>query len=107
MQKTISIWNAEREKNGLITLEIGIGIHSGEVVAGNVGAANHLSYTVLGNIVNLSARLCDEAKPREILTTEQTIENIKSLITYTKNSPKNFKGISNPIITYSIHGKKK
>ena len=107
MQKTISIWNAERHKKGLVSLEIGIGIHTGEVVAGNVGADNHLSYTVLGNIVNLSARLCDVAKGKEILITEKTLENIKGVIKYSENPPTQFKGISIPIVTYSVHGRKK
>ena len=52
MQKALTIWNDHRAKNGFCKLEVGIGIHSGEAVAGNVGAENHLSYTVLGHFVN-------------------------------------------------------
>lgn len=46
---------------------IGIGIEAGEVVAGNVGAPNFVSYTIIGDSVNVAARLMQAASPNEIL----------------------------------------
>jgi adenylate cyclase len=43
--------------------QLGIGIHMGPVVIGNIGAAAHLDYSVIGIAVNLAARLCGHAKP--------------------------------------------
>ena len=48
-----SQWAAE----GLPTLDIGIGINTGEMVAGNMGSETIMSYTVIGDNVNLGARL--------------------------------------------------
>ncbi|MCH9811522.1 adenylate/guanylate cyclase domain-containing protein [bacterium] len=106
MQRAITIWNDHREKNGFCKLEVGIGIHSGEAVAGNVGAENHLSYTVLGHFVNVAARLCDAAKGAQILITKETLEPSKEHITYEENPPEHFKGVSEPVVTYSVFQKK-
>jgi len=106
MQQALFLWNETRARSGFCKLEVGIGLHTGEAVAGNVGAENHLSYTVLGHIVNLSARLCDSAAAREILVTKETLEGIKDHVEFRENPPRQFKGISSPIVTYSILRKK-
>ena len=47
-------------------LECGIGVASGEVVAGFVGTRERFEYTVIGDVVNLAARLCEEAKGKKV-----------------------------------------
>jgi adenylate cyclase len=49
--------NAQFETEGLPPFAVRLGIHSGEAVVGNVGAAERMNYTALGNSVNLAARL--------------------------------------------------
>lgn len=57
MESMLEQLNVRLEKQGYSNINIGIGIHSGIVVAGNMGSERRLNYTVIGDNVNLSARL--------------------------------------------------
>jgi adenylate cyclase len=57
MAKTLNELNVEWQSQGRPTLDIGIGINTGEMVAGNIGSDTIMSYTVIGDAVNLGARL--------------------------------------------------
>lgn len=50
-------WNVERARKDQEPIEIGIGLHYGEVVVGNIGHAQRLEFTVLGDAVNVASRL--------------------------------------------------
>jgi class 3 adenylate cyclase len=58
-----------RSKYG-VTLELAIGVHTGEAVVGNIGSEKRMEYTAIGNTVNLAARLEAIARPSQILVTE-------------------------------------
>jgi class 3 adenylate cyclase/uncharacterized protein YozE (UPF0346 family) len=72
MISIIQKWDEERIKSGQPPLNIGIGIHTGTVCAGNMGALNRLNYTVIGSHVNMASRLCYAAGPGELLITADT-----------------------------------
>ena len=55
-----------KKEHGLST-GIGVGIESGEAVVGNVGAPSFMSYTIIGDPVNVAARLMQRAAPNEVL----------------------------------------
>ena len=73
--RVLDDWNCQRVKEHMPIVEMGIGIHTGVVIAGNMGAENRLNYTVLGSNVNLASRLCSAAKPSEILISHMTKES--------------------------------
>jgi adenylate cyclase len=57
MRRRLAAWNAAREQAGKIPLRHGIGIHTGSVLAGNIGSAERHSYALVGDPVNLASRI--------------------------------------------------
>ncbi len=57
MQHSIARYNEERRQQGLETIEVGIGLHTGEVMLGTVGSAHRMDTTAIGDTVNLASRV--------------------------------------------------
>ena len=83
-------------------IQIGIGIASGPVVAGNMGSADRMNYTVLGERVNLAARLCNSAGRGEILIGPGTLEKLGRLATVESPRELVLKGFSHPVPAYRL-----
>lgn len=83
-------------------IKLGIGINTGEVVAGNMGSARRLNYTVLGAPVNLAARLCSEAQPGQILISETTLDRVGDRVQVSALGERNIKGFSKPIRVFEV-----
>lgn len=74
IMKEVHKLNQLRKSKNEPYFEIGIGLHAGEVVVGNVGAGFRMDFTCLGDAVNLTSRLCSHAKPGQILITKKLYE---------------------------------
>ncbi|MEQ9693838.1 adenylate/guanylate cyclase domain-containing protein [Shimia sp. SDUM112013] len=88
-------------------LEVGIGMASGEVVLGAMGARDRMDYTVLGSTVNLAARLCSQAGPGQVLLEEDTRAALGDGATQfeiTPLPPVSLKGISKPVPIFAARG---
>ncbi|MEM6305907.1 MAG: adenylate/guanylate cyclase domain-containing protein [Pseudomonadota bacterium] len=95
--------NALLQKFPDYNLHVGIGIASGEVVVGAMGAKDRMDFTVLGSTVNLSARLCSKADPGQVLLDEATHKACTTLagIAFEALTPVALKGYAEPITPYA------
>ena len=78
MRKTLAELNKELKTENLPQLNFGIGLHTGNVLAGNIGSTSRMEYTVIGDTVNVASRiesLCKEYNC-DLLISETTVESI-------------------------------
>jgi len=66
-----SVRHGPTERDGPPILPVGIGLHLGDVLIGNIGSNEHLDFSVIGETVNLAARLCGEADAGLVLVSAQ------------------------------------
>ena len=83
-------------------LQMGIGLATGRVLAGNMGSADRSNYTVLGERVNLAARLCSVAARGEIVIGPTTREQLGDRITVEEMDPLQLKGFSDSIVAFKL-----
>jgi adenylate cyclase len=96
-------FNEERAaKSGAPPLGIGVGIHTGPLVSGYIGSLRALSYTVIGDTANTSARLCGIAGPGQILVSEETLANLAGRFGYRELPPAQLKGKERPFRIFEI-----
>ena len=74
MRRAMAAWNERRAQSRKRSLEIGIGINTGDVLGGWIGAEDRLEYTLIGETVNLASRLCDAASPGQILVSRDLVD---------------------------------
>jgi len=80
MQQAIEKLCEGRKVRRLPVFQVGISIHSGEVIHGFIGSAKRMEYTVIGDTVNMAARLCDGAEPGEIIISKSVYERIYQMV---------------------------
>jgi eukaryotic-like serine/threonine-protein kinase len=79
-----------------------IGINSGEVVAGGVGGAKRMDYTVMGDVVNTAKRIESAAEVNTILVSRSVQRLTEKIVAYQERHPISVKGKSQPIQTYQV-----
>lgn len=83
-------------------IEMGIGLATGEMVAGCMGSDDRLNYTVLGERVNLASRLCSKAGVAELLIDEATHAALHGTCNAEPVEPLPLKGFSQPVAAFRL-----
>jgi class 3 adenylate cyclase len=102
IQARVAGLDGERKRRGLTTVGFGIGINSGEAVAGNLGAAQRLEYTVIGDAVNLAQRIEGQARPGEILVSQSVFDKVAGEVEWAPRDPVKLKGKSQPVPLWEV-----
>ena len=76
MREALVAFNEERKAQNKPPLEIGIGVDVGEVVTGMIGSTHTIQYTAIGDPVNTASRLCDVAKPGQIVLSQRAMDRV-------------------------------
>lgn len=90
-------FNEVNKSRGFPKIKIGIGINYGEVISGNIGSDRQMNYTVIGDNVNLAARLCSHAKSSQIVISKSVFEKIDDKSDFKKMEAIELKGKSKKI----------
>ncbi|MDZ7698044.1 MAG: adenylate/guanylate cyclase domain-containing protein [Deltaproteobacteria bacterium] len=101
MQQKISELKEEWRQYGH-ELGVGIGVNTGFVTVGNVGSKMHRDYTVIGNQVNIAARLESSARAGEILISQRTYSKISEAVEAREVGEIQVKGVHHPVTVYSV-----
>lgn len=104
MQAKNKALNEGRVERGFPPFEVGIGINTGEVFTGYIGSPDRLDYSVIGDHVNVAARLCDVAGPGQVLIGQQTYDTIKDIVDVRSAGTPTLKGKSEPVNAYEVLG---
>jgi adenylate cyclase len=96
-------WNAERETEGHDRIDVRVAVNSGPVVVGDIGSASRVDYTVLGNTVNVAARLEEHvAKPGMVVLGETTHDAIGNAFPTEPLGSVQLKGLRRKIDIYRL-----
>ena len=104
MMEAVRKSNKRRLDRGLVPLEIGIALTAGDVISGNIGSDKRMEYTVIGDPVNLAARLQSLAASNQILTTRRVADKVADKINLNKISPVTIRGKMEKVELYEITG---
>jgi adenylate cyclase len=104
MQLAMPEVNAKNQLRNLPTLEMGIGINTGEVIAGNIGSQKRAEYTVIGSHVNLAARVESYTVGGQVLISENTFADARIDLRIDGELEVEPKGLKQPINLYEVGG---
>ena len=104
MQEAMADLNAENVALGLPVLSMGIGIHTGVVVAGNIGSKEHVKYGVVGPAVNLTSRIQGLATGGQVLLSSAALARVRGMVRVGPAMRARVKGASEPVVVQPLLG---
>jgi sigma-B regulation protein RsbU (phosphoserine phosphatase) len=102
MQEALVALNSDHAARGLPALSMGIGLHVGPVVAGNIGSTDRVKYGVVGPAVNLVARIQQLTAGGEVLLSDTLLARVAPLVSVAPGRTERVKGISEPVTVHRL-----
>ena len=104
-------WEAQQKVAGLQQVDtqlppvqFGVGINTGEALAGNVGSVGRAEYTVIGDTVNVASRICSGVPGGEVWIGAQTYQQAMDYLEVKELEPQKYKGKAVPVAVYRVTG---
>ncbi len=104
MQLAMTEVNLRNHALGLPAMAMGVGLHTGEVVVGNIGSTQRARYGALGSAVKLAARVESDTMAGQVMISQSTLDSLHGYAEVQKRNDKETKGVSQPIACYSVVG---
>lgn len=102
MQDAMGPFNERNLKEGLPELQMGVGVHAGEVIVGNIGSESRAKYGIVGSAVNLTQRIQQLAGAGEVVVSEGVYVEAKDLISPMRTMEAQLKGVQEPMKMYVV-----
>jgi adenylate cyclase len=102
MQQAMLEVNLADVAHQLPPLRMGIGLHAGEVVVGNIGSETRAKYGIVGAAVNLAHRLQAQAQGGEVVVSEMVFHHIEDMVAVKRTFQTMLKGIAHPVTLYVV-----
>ncbi len=83
-------------------LHMGIGLHAGEVVVGNIGSETRAKYGIVGSAVNLAHRIQGQARGGEVVVSQSVYQLVQPEVMITREFEVRLKGIQEPVTLYGV-----
>ena len=106
MKTALAEFNRKSMIVGRPEIKFGIGINTGNLMAGYIGSSHTMSYSVIGDTVNTASRLCSSAQPDQILISENTWNRVKNRFDTTPLGKIHAKGKFKPVNAFAVTGVK-
>src|SRR5262245_24871817 len=104
MQQAMVAFNAESRAAGLPELTMGVGLHTGRVVAGNIGSADRVKYGVVGPAVNIAGRIESLTVGPQILLSHKMRKRVGDLARVGPGREVDMKGMGERFLVYELQG---
>ena len=104
MQLAMASVNEQNKQEDLPEVEMGIGVHTGQVVVGNIGSSERMKYGVVGSHVNLTSRIQSYTTGGQILISETTRKEVGPILRAGKQMEVKAKGIEHPVTLSEVLG---
>jgi class 3 adenylate cyclase len=104
MQLAMDAVNRQNQDEGLPTVEMGIAVHTGPVVVGNIGSQERTKYGVVGPTVNLTGRIESYTVGGQILISDETRREVADVVSVAGRMEVQAKGSKEPIVVWNLRG---
>ncbi len=97
-------FNEQQSKTGGVEIDVGIGLHTGPLIAGNIGSDRKMEYTVIGDTVNVANRVesLNQEMKTKVLITQQCFDATGRLFAVRKLPPVQVKGKTQPLQLHEV-----